>query len=557
MLTALALWIFVLCAAWGYGSLVSGRRLGLLGSAPYIEAAASDTYLGLLSISAVLLVLSFAVPLTWWIGLLILTPGIAVSVRHALRAGPFAIARWRFVAAVLLLVLIAAFCAGQEVTLYDTALYHQQAANWLSSFGLVRGLALLYFRFGFLSSWFAFAAPVNSGVLAGRDPVLVGGLVFALLVVTLVGLVAQLFSTRRVEVRSLTWALLCAGILAVAVVWNLEASLSPDFVVWLLPVLVATTLTDETVSPETRAGKALLLSALGCLIKLTSLPLVAYTSIVFIRYLFRKVSRRKAFGWLASAFIAGLLLLSANLRLSGCPAFPSPILCTDRAWSVTRSMPAYIRHEMIAFFHANPHVRPEFTAMLLAAAALSAVAVRKQRRHQFVQHSVALSWTGIAFVAWQLPEARYAMGYLLLPVAVGMAAPVAAFLERRACWLEQKAPGFRSAAVVVAVWFAATVIAALHAQRGGDLVYPRRMASATGDAIHIVNRRVDQRATLSLKADASGDLSVWQPVASDQCWNAALPCTPKVTPGGVSLRDEHESYGGGFVRASQQTSSLP
>jgi hypothetical protein len=63
-----------------------------------------------------------------------------------------------------LILLVAAWNATGPVELYDTGLYHYQMLRWLNQAGTVPGLALLHFRFGFSSSWFALAAAFDSGV---------------------------------------------------------------------------------------------------------------------------------------------------------------------------------------------------------------------------------------------------------------------------------------------------------------------------------------------------------------------------------------------------------
>src|SRR5690349_13277324 len=57
------------------------------------------------------------------------------------------------------------YVASSPVRLYDTALYHQPAIEWMSAQGLVPGLALVHFRFGFTSSWLALTSLFNVGPL--------------------------------------------------------------------------------------------------------------------------------------------------------------------------------------------------------------------------------------------------------------------------------------------------------------------------------------------------------------------------------------------------------
>jgi len=157
-----------------------------------------------------------------------------------------------------------------------------------------------------------------------------------------------------------------------------------------------------------------------------------------------------------------------------------------------------------------------------------------------------MSWTGIVFVLWLAPNARYAMGYIMLPVSIGIAA-----------WLTKARP--ESVAVhltqsgrfrFVAYGLGAIAVAlVLLGATGDDFLVPRRMARTDGDPIRIVNRQARTSATFSVSQDAGVPFRVLRPFASDQCWDAELPCTPRLTVTGIRLRDESRGYSQGFVRS--------
>src|SRR5580692_1131406 len=111
----------------------------------------------LISLAVWLIVLPAAAlftSLTPLVGLIAALPGILVGWR-----GDNPIKQRHSYYAIL--ALIALFVSMREINFYDTALYHQQAVKWLAEHGLVRGVALVYYRFGFVSSWFSLAAPLN------------------------------------------------------------------------------------------------------------------------------------------------------------------------------------------------------------------------------------------------------------------------------------------------------------------------------------------------------------------------------------------------------------
>jgi hypothetical protein len=95
-----------------------------------------------------------------------------------------------------ILAVIAALSSTRLVRAFDTGLYHYQIVRWLSEYGTVRGLALLHFRFGFSSSWFALAAPFDFGPFQGRISGLFGGLAIFLAVLHFALAVSRILQRR-------------------------------------------------------------------------------------------------------------------------------------------------------------------------------------------------------------------------------------------------------------------------------------------------------------------------------------------------------------------------
>jgi len=94
------------------------------------------------------------------------------------------------------LAVVVALNSTRFVEAYDTGLYHYPLTRWLSSYGTVRGLALIHFRFGFSSSWFALAAPFDFGPLQGRIASLLGGFAALLCLSHLALAVSRIFERR-------------------------------------------------------------------------------------------------------------------------------------------------------------------------------------------------------------------------------------------------------------------------------------------------------------------------------------------------------------------------
>jgi hypothetical protein len=102
---------------------------------------------------------------------------------------------------------------------------------------------------------------------------------------------------------------------------------------------------------------------------------------------------------------------------------------------------------------------------------------------------------------------------------------------------------------MLAVPLAAAVSAFVYNPAGKieALLYPPRLAAMSGDPIHVVNRVIDVRGVLELHSEQHGEITVWVPTSSDQCWDAPLPCTPELTQEFISPR-RAGSLDQGFIK---------
>ena len=332
------------------------------------------------------------------------------------------------------MALISLWLAVREVTFYDTALYHQQSVKWLSTYGLVRGIGLICFRFALVSSWFAAAGPLNHGVLAGRAPAIVGGLPIVLMIVPALLLFLGLMKTRTAPLRSVTWIFFCSALALVSLAENVGNSLSPDMMAWLAPGIVLLVLTDSEVPESARVGQALVIAALGFLAKVSVAPALAWCGVLAVGYMFRQRNGRgRLFACILASAALVALFLCANTIASGCPVFPSPFGCVSSAWSVGRE---YAIRNLAAVEGYNRSGRYDRQMYALLALSLSSVAVIARFRHfdSVIRHGLAISSFGIVFVFAFAPVPRYGMGYFLLPVAI--ACGVVA--ERVRNWIVQR-----------------------------------------------------------------------------------------------------------------------
>lgn len=166
--------------------------------------------------------------------------------------------------------------APQPITYFDADLYHFQNIKWLSEYGAEAGVGIVHDRFDFTPAWFALAAPFDAGPFEMRAAAVADG--FTLLVACLHALVC----VRR-----------CASGAR------------------LIPLLLA-------------AG------AVG--VKLNALPLLVVACVYYVAGGGLTVRRVLS----ASGAVTLLLLpaLAHRVVVSGCPLYPSKVLCLDVPWAV-------------------------------------------------------------------------------------------------------------------------------------------------------------------------------------------------------------------------------
>jgi hypothetical protein len=361
---------------------------------------------------------------------------------------------------------------------------------------------------------------------------------------------------HQLSFRSLSWLIFCAALFVVSITWNLETSLSPDVAIWLLPMVVATTLTDPNTPKAQRVVTSCLLAGLACLLKLTALPVLFYLLIAIVPSSIRTMGWSDRAKCLSFVLAAGLVGGAAYWRLSGCPAFPAVAFCREGDWTVGARVAESVKRLMTQYVQEHGLLKSETLPLVFLAGVFSVLALWNGRSHSLVRHGLGMCWIGIGFVMWQAPNARYALGYLLLPMSLGVAVWLARFRLKSigagfAAIRQWRSSLFASAFVTLGlgIFFNSIV--------GHDFVVPRRMARTDGDSIRIVTRQMQTEAVFSVSSDRHAPLPILRPSASDQCWDAEVPCTPRLTFTGVGLRDESRGYSEGLVRVRSRDASAP
>ena len=300
-------------------------------------------WLGVIILAVSLLAASLVLPLSPLVGMVITVSLTAVALRSNRTWTEIATLRsvlsLAWFSKLITLVLIVAAFEARVVTWYDTGLYHFQVIRWLSRFGAVPGLSLIHGRFGFTSSWFALATPFNAGIFEARIGALTGGFVFLLAIFHfLISIARVLKNQEKFEDWFLvTFLLLCSPYLAK---WKMTVSTAHDLpvimitgvVAWTIIVISSKRIATDSYSNIDATLIPLILSAGAATIKLSALPLLFISSLF---WLFQKqLNARRIF--VGSTII--VLLISPmwfhGIITSGCPLYPSSLMCFDLPWSV-------------------------------------------------------------------------------------------------------------------------------------------------------------------------------------------------------------------------------
>ena len=565
-------------------------------------------WLGVIILAVSLLAASLVLPLSPLVGAVITVSLAAVALRsHRTRTEIVTLRSVLSLAWIFRLITLALAVAAFEaraITWYDTGLYHFQVIRWLSRFGAVPGLALIHGRFGFTSSWFALAAPFNAGIFEARIGAITGG--FAFLLATL----HFLISTARIlknqgsledwfVITSLSISLPIVSLLGLSA---LRVSPSPDLPVIILTVLVAWTIIVisgkkiKTDKNSTRDPKIipLLLSAGAVTMKVSALPLLFVS---FFFYIFgKRLSVQRILFCSAISFLLILPMLIFGLITSGCPLYPSSLMCLDLPWSVgeekAKAMseviqnwarwsgptPAYA-NSWNWLWHWVKSEKKELLIFLIICSILSLVAIAKASNKVRIRgqnYLLALGGLGLVFMIYAAPTLRFGLGYLAI---------IPAFLIAIYC------TPFRATAVLIAsgvsshswlipywrpkivlVMLVITIIVYLvvrfYQPKITSNVFPifllflmvivplKNYSVKPNTQLHLLlppkiqtpKKLLDKKVNNIIYFKPDGKRDGKRDKKEDRCWAAELPCTPYLTHKNIKLRDPERGIGAGFIR---------
>jgi hypothetical protein len=557
-------------------------------------------WLGVIILSVSLLTASLVLPLSPLVGAVVASSMTVIALRsHPTRTEIRALRsllspQWIF--GLISLEFVIATSATQAITFFDTGLYHFQAIQWLSRFGVVPGLALIHNRFGFTSSWFALAAPFNAGIFEARIAAITGGFAFLLAAVHLLICLTRIWQNWGLfeDWFIVSFSLLCLPVITFT---GMPVSPSPDLpfiiltgvIAWIHILFQKRRKIDTNFVIDARIIP-LILSAGVVTIKLSAIPLLLIS--IFFYIFGSRFNFKRTILFCAISFLLILPMLGFGIITSGCPLYPSSLMCLDLPWSLgaknakemSKIIQDWARWSGAPPLYANSwnwlghwikYEQP--TVLLIICSVLSTLAIFKLSKSYQINRSknyiFALGVLGISFVMYSAPSLRFGLGYFcLIPaffivtyseiaspfgtIALGIIlGTLTHFL-----WLGLSKTGLLMVGLTIIVclgaWFYSRKIypkiylmlpllllgiislkgVLVNNKSQASLILPPKLRSP--HPTQLLNRQTnDIKYVVSTVTVGEG-----------QCWAAELPCTPTLINEAIKLRRPEGGIGEGFIR---------
>jgi hypothetical protein len=569
----MAVWTFLLIAC----SLIGIGLLNWLKADSFEKVGdrvIAALWLGVIVLAVSLLATSLVFPLSPLVGAIVILTWIALSfLSQPTRTEILTLRSFcspALISGLLTLELAIAAFTTQQVTWIDTGLYHYGVIQWLSKFGTVPGIALLFTNLGFTSSWFALAAPLNAEIFDSRVSAVTNG--FALLIAGLHFLISLTHCFSH-QAKITDWFTVISSliILPIVIFHNLVSviliSPSPDLPIIFLTQVVAWSIliTASQVKPDLEKLKRpildsktipLILSAGAVTLKLTALPLLLISSLFYL--VDKKLSIRRIF--LGSAIVALLLLpmFSYGIITSGCPLYPSSFLCLDLPWAVTVQQAQTVAERTHGWFtwygsppaNTNPWLwllwkwfsetkANQAIAFVLVISMIFGIYIVRSLMNSKVRGQiwlVALEVCGISFIMMTAPFFRFAFGYAIILPALFLALFCQKKLGNNLSLNNRLIAFYQSNSfkkvLLISPLFLGTLILLVLINQGlaFRLLLPPKLPQ-----IKVIQKQVN-------------DIVFFSPESSPKlCWATELPCAFEVKEN-LYLRNSSRGIQAGFIR---------
>ena len=569
MLYFIVVWTFILFISLviGLGSLRGlDRRLWLrLGDRTILAL-----WIGLTLVANGLLAIALFLPLSPAVGIGAMLAGAGLSLawsatRHDLRSVGFALAKTGLWWVGVLVVLIAAF-TSRQVVWYDTGLYHFGSIRWLTDYGAVPGLGLINSAFAFVSAWFALAAPFNPTSLGSSASAVLSGisLLLALLHGTVVlrrvwQRVAQVGDWFWLAYLLLTLPLLTFTSFLSAVLVSPSPDIPVIFLIGTTAWAILTAASPKSLQNRSEANHStsglmplLVLGTGATTFKLHGLPVLVIVCLVY--GFARRVSLQRLLSGLF--LVAGLTvpMLAHGVVASGCPLYPTTMLCADVPWRISESEAiaarswisgwstwfgltpgdAASRWQIFQQWLALAHLNKIMLGLAILAIPLIFWLWQHLRKQPYGGGSwvVALSLLGMAFIFAKAPLMRFGLGYFVTLPSLAIASAIAAWQKPQ----DTAAPFFsisgwpQGSKLFVLFFVGLIVVGTMQSSPHSRWLVPPELPEA--------------RVTI----EQINDITYALPTYADQCWGADLPCAPGPLKSDIQLMAPDEGIAGGFVR---------
>ncbi len=473
-------WLFLFAICYLFGVFLVnflGIKIHFLGVIKFVIA----TWVGLLFLSAILLLVALMLPIDgvvflslsfFIISISFILPSARKNILDDIRSISYKTFFW----APLLLLAVSYLALDQEFIHYDTGLYHFQATEWLSTYGTVPGLALLHNRFGFTTSWFALAAPFETGLLITRSVSVTGGFVTLIAITHFIlslnnimkseasahhggsDVLIRLGNSNMPDYFFIASIFICLPFVKHRL--HFANSSAPDNpvlflileVVYLILMISNIHLdgvevpkvdfypTNDTANPSqadlSRLALLVVILAAGAVsIKLSAAPLL-FIAIIYYCFYSRDISLKNLVTVFSISAVFLVPFILSSLITSGCPLYPSSFLCTSLPWSVGAEE-AKANSALIAswarwvgpepensdakFWFIHWLVTEKDAAFLLITSTLAILIipfVKSKVKILGEKYVLAISVIGIILMIYKAPQLRFGLGYLAVPPAL-------------------------------------------------------------------------------------------------------------------------------------------
>jgi hypothetical protein len=513
-------------------------------------------WIGIVITSSVLLFISIIAPLNMFVAIgMLITSSFLLAKNLDLIIKEFntlksKITYGSLVACTLLTIIISAI-STHTISWFDTGLYHIQSVKWLSEFGSTTGLGLIHKRLAFTSSWFAFSAPLNSGLSNDRNIVAANSYVLWIVCIQITFCIQRILQ----DYKSFRDYFLVSYFLIASIYiakWKMPVSASPD-----LPVLVLIGITtwsilliEENQSSKTYVSPLkntvilpLVLSLGAVLVKLSSIPIFIISACFFFKKAKLTLYSLISLISVSAAFLVPLF--AVNIKISGCPLYPSSAFCLRTPWTLPAdtgigdSWRRTVENGDVALFWIIDWMKVEkFGAILVLVSVITVIyfILSKKINLHGISYLVFLGCLGVTFIMLKSPSTRIGLGYFcVLPALL-----VADFYQYRSTLSSIRRWTILLISTIFLVFCSVFIM---------QITRPSPFYSEnTHEDVSFLSRllmpsEIIQPEVLEYEVN---DLEYLTPKSGSQCWAVDIPCAPSQLDD-VRLRVPELGLAGGLI----------